>query len=156
MLLTSGSTAEPKLVVLSHRNILASTTSSILVNGYSADEISLNWLPLHHVGGLLRSIREVVMGCWQVQAGTEEVLRNPLLWLDWMDRYRVTLSWAPSFAFAMVVARREQLGRSRWDLRSVRSLYASAEPVVPSAMAAFRDLLGPCGLDRAALHVAWE
>jgi acyl-CoA synthetase (AMP-forming)/AMP-acid ligase II len=103
---TSGSTGTPKTIALTHANVAASVAASAHVNGYTPDDVSLNWLPLWHVGGLMRSIREVYIGCAQVQIATAWVRDDPLRWLDLVDAHRATLTWGPNAAFAAVVAQR--------------------------------------------------
>jgi acyl-CoA synthetase (AMP-forming)/AMP-acid ligase II len=153
LLLTSGSTGLPKGVMLSHRNVLSSIAGSAQVNGFTSRDISLNWLAMNHVGALMRSLREVYLGSRQVQARTHWVLEDPLRWLDWIERYRVTTTWAPNFAFGLI-AQRSIHGR-RWDLSSLRSLWTSGESIAPRMMERFLDLLAPSGLRISSLHTAW-
>jgi len=153
---TSGSTGTPKVVALTHANIIASVAASAYVNGYGAGDVSLNWLPLWHIGGLMRSIREVYVGCTQVHVPTSVVREDPLRWLDLIDEHRATLAWGTNTAFASVVAQRHELAsRRRWALDSIRSLYSSGEPAVPRTMHAFAEMLAPYGLRRDSLRVAW-
>jgi len=105
MMLTSGSTGAPKGVPLSHRNLLSRTLGSCTMNGLGPDLVSLNWMPLDHVAGLIYfHLRDVQLACRQIHVATELVLREPLLWLDLLDRYRVQITFAPNFAFGLVTA----------------------------------------------------
>lgn len=91
MLLTSGSTGTPETVKLSHQNILSSIAATSGVGGLTSEDVSLNWLPLDHPSPLIRCvIRMVYLGCQQLHAPTATVLQEPLIWFDWLDRYRVT------------------------------------------------------------------
>jgi acyl transferase domain-containing protein/acyl-CoA synthetase (AMP-forming)/AMP-acid ligase II/thioesterase domain-containing protein len=153
---TSGSTGSPKVVALTHRNIITSVAASAFVNDYNADDVSLNWLPLWHIGALMRSIREVYVGCTQVQVPTSVVREDPLRWLDLIDEHRATIAWGTNTAFGSVVAQRHELSaRRRWSLDCVRSFYSSGEPAMPRTMDAFAELLAQYGLRRDALRVAW-
>jgi acyl-CoA synthetase (AMP-forming)/AMP-acid ligase II/thioesterase domain-containing protein/acyl carrier protein len=155
-LLTSGSTGIPKIALLTQRNILSSVCGSACVNGFSPREISLNWLPMNHVGALMRSIREVAVGCTQIQATTRCVMANPLIWLDYIDRYRVTTTWAPNFCFGLIVERASDLPTcGRWDFTPLRSMWSSGEAVLPAIMKKFHKLLAPFGLSVEAIHTAW-
>lgn len=155
LLLTSGSTGAPKGVTLSHRNLLSSVLGSAHVNRFSSEEVSLNWLPLSHIGALMRSLREVVLGATQIQMKTREVLEDPLRWLDAMDRFRVTTSWAPNFAFSLVVEQGDRLRGRSWDFSPLRSLWTSGESIAPTMMRRFQELLEPYGLTLGDLHTAW-
>jgi len=153
---TSGSTGEPKFVPLTAANIAASIAASAYVNGYRDDDTSLNALPLCHIGGLMRTIRDTYIGCVQVQASPSIVREDPLRWLDLMDEHRATLAWGPNAAFASVVAQRHELpSRRRWALDSLRSVYSSGEPVVPQTMHGFAGMLEPYGFRADSLRVAW-
>ena len=64
LLLTSGSTGMPKAVMLNHRNMIARSAGTSQKHGYTADEVSLNWFPLDHVGGIVMfHLRDVYLGC---------------------------------------------------------------------------------------------
>lgn len=156
MLLTSGSTGDAKLVVLTHANVIASVVASAWVNGVTGADVSLNWLPLCHVGGLMRSIRETYAGCRQVQVPTQLVRVDPLHWLDLLDETESTMTWAAPSAFASVVHRRSELSSRRcWRLDRLRSVYASGEMVNRSVMRTFAAMFEPYGLSRHAMHAAW-
>jgi len=79
MLLTSGSTGVPKMVQQTHRSLLAWATSVADACGFTPADVSLNWMPLDHVGGLVMfHLRDLVLGCGQLHAPTEAVLQEPL------------------------------------------------------------------------------
>ena len=156
LIFTSGSTGRPKGVMLSHRNILCNISSSAQINHVSSSDISLNWLYLDHVGSLVRCcIRDIYVGCQQIHAPAELVLENPLRWLDWIDRYRVTYAWAPNFALGLVNAQAAALQRQSWDLSCLKSLLSVAEAIVPQTAKRFLELLAPYGLSVEMMHSAW-
>ncbi|HTQ30719.1 MAG TPA: AMP-binding protein, partial [Opitutaceae bacterium] len=131
LLLTSGSTGLPKAVQLHHRNILARSAATAQRDGFDADDVSMNWMPLDHVGGLVMyHVRDVYLACAQIQASTELILQNPLAWLDYMNRYRVTITWAPNFAFGLVNDQAAEVARGRWDLSSMRFILNGGEAIV--------------------------
>jgi acyl-CoA synthetase (AMP-forming)/AMP-acid ligase II/acyl carrier protein len=80
---------------------------------------------------------------------TAAFVRRPLLWLDALQQYRGTLTAAPNFGQALVLARLERAARR--DLSSVRVLVNGAEPIAAETMTAFLDALGPHGLRRDAM-----
>lgn len=156
ILLTSGSTGMPKGVTLSHRNLISSIAGTSAKDGFTQDEVSLNWLPLDHPGPLIRCvIRVVYLGCQQIHAPTGLVLQNPLKWLDWIENYRVTITWAPNFAYALLSERSEQLRKGNWDLSSVRCFLNTAEPIVPKTAEKVLDLLKPYGLKPTVMNSSW-
>jgi amino acid adenylation domain-containing protein len=156
MLLTSGSTGIPKIVKLSHQNILHSIAATSQMAGFTSQDISLNWLPLDHPGPLIRCvIRMVYLGCQQIHAPTAMVLQEPLQWLDWLERYRVTTTWAPNFAFALLNDRATEIKKRHWNLTSLKSLLNTAEPIVPQTAIKLWELLSPYGLSKTAMHSSW-
>ena len=156
MLLTSGSTGVPKTVKLSHQNIISSIAATSQMAGFTSQDISLNWLPLDHPGPLIRCvIRMVYLGCQQLHAPTALVLQKPLRWLDWLDRYQVTTTWAPNFAFALLNDRAEEIQQGHWDLSAVKSFLNTAEPIVPQTAIKLWKLLQPHGLRKTAMHSSW-
>lgn len=155
-LLTSGSTGTPKCVHHTHRSIIARTYAAIDTNGFTADEVSLNWMPLDHVGGMVMfNVRDVVLRCEHVNVQTELVIRRPLAWLDLVDRFRVTNTWAPNFAFSLVNQCAAEIGLARWDLSCLVNICNAGEAVVPRTAWRFVDLLAPHGLPPDAMVPAW-
>lgn len=156
LLFTSGSTGMPKGVMLSHRNILSSVAGTSEMSNFTSQDVSLNWLPLDHPGPLVRCvIRTVFLGCQQIHTPTAAILADPLKWFDWIELYRVTSTWAPNFAFALVNDRADEIEKRRWDLSSVRSFLNTAEPIAPQTARRFLELMTPHGLATNAMHSSW-
>jgi len=156
LMLTSGSTGRPKAVRLSHRNLLARTLGSERLNGFQEDDVSLNWMPLDHVAGLIYfHIRDTYLGSRQIQIPTEAVLKDPLLWLSAIDRFRVTTTFAPNFAYGLVNDRLQEATVPEWDLSSVRFILNGAEAIVTRTARHFLRALEPYGLSPRCMHPAW-
>jgi amino acid adenylation domain-containing protein len=156
ILLTSGSTGLPRGVVQSHRAILTMSASASQMNGFSADDISLNWFPLDHVGGIVMSnIRDIFLTCQQIHAPTPAILQQPLTWLDLIDRHRVTITWAPNFAYGLINAHADEIQEGRWDLSSMRFLLNGGEAIVARTVRRFMSLLARCGLPATAMRPLW-
>ena len=156
LMLTSGSTGTPKAVMLSHRNILSRTAASQQLNGFSAADVSVNWMPLDHVAGLIYfHIRDVYLGCRQIHIPTSAILQDPLRWLDYLDEFRATVTFAPNFAFALVNDREREMAGRRWDLSRLRLVLNGAEAIVARTARKFLVLLGPHGLAPTSMHPAW-
>ncbi len=147
LLMTSGSTGVPKGVMLSARNLLVSAFGMAKVNRLSQEDITLNWMPLEHVASLVMfHFTEVYLGCQQIHVSNEIVLQNPLEWLDLCDRYRVTATWAPNFAYGLINERVEAISQPRWELSCLRWMGNGAEAVVGKTTRRFLELLAPHGL----------
>ncbi len=156
LLLTSGSTGKPKLVRQSHQAILARCQASWQHDGFTSDDISLNFLPLDHVGGLVMfHIRDIWTSCQQIQASMNLFLEDPLIWLDWIDKFRVTITWAPNFAFALINTQKDNLSGRHWDLHCLRFILNGGEKVVAAQAQKFIQLMNAFGLPHNAMRPAW-
>ncbi|MCA1695879.1 MAG: AMP-binding protein, partial [Actinobacteria bacterium] len=155
-LLTSGSTGVPKCVQHTNRSLLALIRAAAAANGFSSNDVGLNWIPLDHVGGIVMShLRDVVLGCRQVSANIETFLGRPTVLLDWIERYRVTNTWAPNFAFALVNEHEAEIAQGSWDLSSMRHICNGGEAVVAGVAHRFLRLLTPHELAHDAMYPAW-
>ena len=146
----------PKGVQLSNRNIISNIAAHVQKGWMQNDDIYLNWLPLYNPGPVLRTvIWTTYLGCDQVHGEVATVLGNPLKWLDWIEQYRVTITWAPNFAFALLNDLAAEIKQGSWDLSSVKYWLNTAEPIVPKTAQRFGELLQPHGLSIKAMHGAW-
>ena len=155
LMLTSGSTAKPRLVILTHRNLISSAISNAEANDLSSSDTSLNWMPMEHIGALAFHIRDVACGSRQIHTPTQYVLEEPLRWLDLMQQYAVTVCWAPNFAYGLInqhLAKRQTGG---WDLTSVRSLLNGSEAIVPRTAGQFLSQLRRYGLSSSCMVPCW-
>ncbi|HEU5078477.1 MAG TPA: SDR family NAD(P)-dependent oxidoreductase [Opitutaceae bacterium] len=156
LLLTSGSTGTPKAVQLTHRNILGRSAATAQMNAFNEHDISLNWMPLDHVGGLVMfHVHDVCIGCRQLQLRPDYILSDPLRWLDWMHNYKVSITWAPNFAFGLVNDQLEDQNPRRWQLGSLRFILNGGEAIVSKTARRFIELLVPHGLPPTAMRPAW-
>ena len=156
MMLTSGSTGLPKGVMLSHKNLIARCAGTQQLHNFSTEDVSLSWMPLDHVASLIYfHLRDVFIGCQQIHVATPFILQNPLRWLDLIHRYRVTLTFAPNFAFGLVNEREREISRRGWDLSSVRYFLNGGESIAPKTARKFVQILGRHGLRQNVMRPAW-
>ncbi|MGC3003931.1 AMP-binding protein, partial [Streptomyces sp. G35A] len=156
MLMTSGSTGLPKAVRLTHRNVLTRSAATEQLNGLGAADVSLNWIPLDHVTGVVMfHLRDVYLGCRQIHAPTSWILQDPLRWMDLADRHRVTVTWAPNFAFGLLAEQADRFADRTWDLSPMRLVMNAGEVVVAAAARRFLHTLKPFGLPQDVMHPGW-
>ncbi|WP_216589498.1 SDR family NAD(P)-dependent oxidoreductase [Streptomyces brasiliscabiei] len=154
-LLTSGSTGVPKCVQHTNASVAAREWAVIQARGYTAEDVSLIWMPLDHVTMVYYNVRDVFLRCEHVNGRIDDVLGDPLLWLDWIERYGVTNTWAPNFAYNLVNECAEEIGRRRFDLSRMREFVNAGEPVVAGTSHRFLELLAPHGLRADAMVPCW-
>ncbi|MEU9979024.1 amino acid adenylation domain-containing protein [Streptomyces sp. NPDC051014] len=156
LLMTSGSTGLPKAVRVTHHGVLTRSAATAAVNRLDEHDISLNWIPLDHVTGVVMfHLRDVYLGCRQVHAPTSWVLQDPLRWADLADRHRVTVTWAPNFAFGLLADQAHRFEGRAWDLSPVRLVMNAGEVVVGAAARRFLRVLRPFGLPQDVMHPGW-
>ena len=150
---TSGSTALPKGVMLSHGNLLANLRA--IRNNFHSHPRSVGciWLPPYHDMGLIGGILQPLYAGFPVylMSPLAFVLR-PRKWLEAITRFRATISGGPNFAFELCVARIKPEEMAQLDLRSWEVAFCGAEPIRAATLAAFQAKLGPVGLSPRALH----
>jgi fatty-acyl-CoA synthase len=146
---TSGSTAAPKGVVVTHRSLLANG-SAIVGEGLQTDpavDKGVSWLPLYHDMGLIGFVLAPLINRTPVvYLPTLTFVKRPTLWMDVIHRHRGTMTFAPNFAFARVAKRATDADLLRWDLSCVRVVGCGAEPINAATLRTFVDRLGRAGL----------
>lgn len=156
LLFTSGSSGVPKGVSLSHRNLLAMAAGTAAANSLGSKDVTLNWLKLDHVGAIaFLHVLPVFLASCQVHVATPYILEAPLRWLDLLARHRVSVSWAPNFAFDLINQRLEKTDSAGWDLSRVRMLVSAGEPIRPSVLNRFWRRLAAFGLSPRAICPAF-
>ncbi len=150
---SSGSTSEPKGVMLTHGNLIANTQGSTAVDRFSDQDVTLSWMPLTHDMGLI--------GFYLMQFAnrvhihlmpTELFVRRPLLWLQVASKKRVTITCSPNFGYRHFL---KVLGGRRLDdvdLSAIRLIYNGAEPISVDLCNEFMSALAYTGLKRQAMY----
>ncbi|MBN2799864.1 MAG: fatty acyl-AMP ligase [Deltaproteobacteria bacterium] len=155
---TSGSTSDPKGVMVSHANLIANIQGSSTVMGLqSGRDVAVSWLPLYHDMGLIGFvITSVVWGIDAVFIPTVRFLFKPTVWMEAMHRHKGTATFAPNFAYALITRRARPQDLEQWDLSHVRLFGCGAEPIHPETMAEFTDKFHThCGMPEEAIMPAY-
>lgn len=156
MFLTSGSTGAAKGVVQSHAAMLAMADATIQMNGFTAEDVTLNWMSLDHAGSLVfLGVMPLALGATQVHVPIDYVLKEPTRWLDLIESWRASITWAPNFVFSLMLDRQQQLSSRSWDLSCMRFMVNAGEAVVSATARRFLTLLQPFGLPESALRPAF-
>ena len=146
---TSGSTARPKGVMVTHANVVANARACLGPHGLNIndDDITVSWLPLYHDMGLGFVFASLIGDLPAVFLPTASFARTPRIWLEALQRYRGTITYAPNFAYQLVTKRLRDKDLDALDLRHVRVAGCGAEPIRASALLDFAQRLGPTGFD---------
>jgi fatty-acyl-CoA synthase len=143
---TSGSTGEPKGVLLSHANIMANIRAIARGIAIGPDDVAVSWLPLYHDMGLIGSwLATLSFGIPIVILSPLAFLARPARWLWALHAHRGTLSAAPNFAFELCVRRVADEEIRGLDLSAWRAAFNGAEPVSPDTMERFTRRFAPYG-----------
>ena len=149
---TSGSTGEPKGVVLTHANLLANLRAMWRASKVSRDDTFVSWLPLYHDMGLIGAcLGALVLGFHLVLMSPLAFLARPARWLEAIHRHRGTVSAAPNFAYELCLSKLTDADLDGLDLSSWRLAFNGAEPVSPDTLERFAARFARCGLQREAL-----
>ena len=149
---TSGSTGNPKGVVLTHANLLANIRAMGQAVGATTHDVFVSWLPLYHDMGLIGAwLGSLYHGFPLVIMSPLAFLSRPQRWLWAIHRHRGTLSAAPNFAYELCLRKIEDVDIEGLDLSSWRYAFNGAEPVSPDTITAFRDRFAAYGLRAGAI-----
>ncbi|HER62984.1 MAG TPA: acyl-phosphate glycerol 3-phosphate acyltransferase [Desulfobacteraceae bacterium] len=132
---TSGSTGDPKGVVLTHANLLANIRAMGRVTKVSSKDVFVSWLPLYHDMGLIGAwLGSLYFGCRLVIMPPLSFLARPERWLWAIHKHRGTMSASPNFGYELCYRRIRDKDIEGVDLRSWRLAFNGAEPVTPEAI----------------------
>jgi acyl-CoA synthetase (AMP-forming)/AMP-acid ligase II len=148
---TSGSTAAPKGVMVTHGNLLANVRAISAVVGTDPDFRAIGWLPLIHDMGLVGLV------CQTLYAGASclltpplEFIKRPHRWLELIGEHQIQGTAAPNFAFDLCVRAVQDAQVETMDLSSLRVAINGAEPIRAGTLDAFGKKFAPAGFARSA------
>lgn len=144
---TSGSTAEPKGVVVTHGSLEHNIDLIAEPFGMvAADVLGLSWLPPFHDLGLIGNLLAAVdHGVTEVIMTPQAFLSDPLGWLRAISHFRATSSAAPNFAYELCATRATPAMVASLDLSCWQTAFNGAEPIRPATLEKFARTFAPCG-----------
>lgn len=151
---TSGSTSDPKGVIVTHKAILHNCD---LTADYETP-VTVSWLPQHHDMGLIGYYIYTLLGGGTTYGfAPATFIQRPALWLETISKQQAIASSAPNFAFDLCLDERRvpQKVLDGLDLSSLKFLMAAAEPIKVDTYRRFVQRFEPCGLDRKSFFVAY-
>jgi acyl-CoA synthetase (AMP-forming)/AMP-acid ligase II len=143
---TSGSTAAPRGVMVTHGNLLHNLANINYVQENDSDSVSVSWLPVIHDMGLIEGVLEPAYAGYPAYLMSPATfLQRPIRWLRAITKYRATNSGGPNFAYDLCARKVSAEQRASLDLSSWRVAYNGAEPIRSETLTAFARTFGDCG-----------
>jgi fatty-acyl-CoA synthase len=148
---TSGSTAAPKGVALTHANLMASLHAIQVGIELTDADVNGQWLPLHHDMGLVGMLAGTLAGVTHHLTSPTTFIRNPARWLLEFSRYRGTIYAGPSFSYASMLRKVTDGQLAELDLRSWRVAFNGAEVIDADVLERFAERFGSVGFARSTM-----
>jgi len=149
---SSGSTSEPKGIVLTHRNVVANCRGTKLAAGFNERDVALSWMPLTHDMGLIG--KHIFMFANRIEnhlMSTELFIRRPLLWPKFASERHATILSSPNFGYRHFLKVLGDRALEGVDLSAVRLIFNGAEPISVELCDEFMDRMAPYQLARTAM-----
>lgn len=152
---SSGSTGDPKGVVLTHNNLLKNI-SAIKHNAEITETDSmLSWMPLTHDMGLIGiHMTGVLAGINQCILPTDLFVRRPLIWMEKANEHKSTLLYSPNFGFKHFLNFLKNNYKT-WDLSNIRLIFNGAEPISHKLCNEFTDVLSNYGMQKNTMYTVY-
>ena len=146
---TSGSTGNPKGVMVSHGNLIDNLEAAVRRFGIGASSRGVTWLPPYHDMGLVAgTLQPVYSACVTTVLSPMHAIQRPVRWLKAIQRTRATISGGPPFGYDHCVAAIDEPLRHELDLTSWDCAFVGAEPVRFDMLERFARAFSPCGFQR--------
>ena len=143
---TSGSTASPRGVMVTHRNLLHNLAKTAADGRYGHDSVSVSWLPVNHDMGLINGVLQPAFSGFHARLmAPAAFLQRPARWLHAVSRSGATHSGGPNFAYDLCTRRVPEEDCAALDLSCWRVAYSGSEPVRRSTLERFHRRFGARG-----------
>ncbi len=150
---TSGSTGNPKGVVLTHGNLLHNAALVHHAVEHAPGDSYVSWLPIFHDMGFMAGVLQPLYGglpCFQMSPAA--FLEQPIRWLKAISKFRATTSGGPNFSYELCVRKVTQAERAQLDLSSWSVAFNGAEPVRAETMQRFAEVFAESGFRGTAFY----
>ena len=153
---TSGSTGDPRGVMVSHGNLLHHAQQMRISMDQHSGDVFVSWLPLFHDMGLIgQLLQSLLLGATLVLMPPASFLQRPVRWLQALHRYRGSVSYAPNFAYELCANAVDRQAAQALDLSAWRIALNGAEPVQADTLRRFGECFAPARLRPEALMVGY-
>ncbi len=150
---TSGSTATPKGVMLTHANLLFNERLIQKMFQQTEKSIVVGWLPLYHDMGLIGSVLQPIYnGSSCILMPPTAFLQQPVRWLQTISRYQATTSGGPNFAYELCARKIDEEQKATLDLSTWSVAFNGAEPIRAESIEHFTTAFGACGFSAKAFR----
>jgi acyl-CoA synthetase (AMP-forming)/AMP-acid ligase II len=150
---TSGSTGNPKGVMVSHGNLMHN--EALIHVGFEprGARVGMSWLPAYHDMGLIGGLLQPLFGGFRcILMSSVAFMQWPFRWLQAISRYRVTISGGPNLAYDLCVRKISPEQRATLDLSCWSVAFSGAEPVRAESLELFTQTFADCGFRAEALY----
>lgn len=145
---TSGSTATPKGVIVTHGNIAANERLIQRCFAFDQSSVMVSWLPMFHDMGLIGGVlAPLFVGFPSILMAPNTFLREPLKWLQAISTYRATCTGSPNFGYDLCIRKITSEQKKTLDLSSLTIAYNGAEPVRAETLQRFSRSFEECGFN---------
>jgi acyl-CoA synthetase (AMP-forming)/AMP-acid ligase II len=153
---TSGSTSDPKGVMLTHGNLMANL--EMIRHGFALNEtfVGVIWLPPYHDMGLIGGIlAPLYVGAPCNYLSPLDFLQRPMRWLNAISKYGATVSGGPNFAYDLVARKATPQQKAALDLSKWEVAFNGAEPVRKETIERFSEAFAECGFRKEAFYTCY-
>jgi acyl-CoA synthetase (AMP-forming)/AMP-acid ligase II len=150
---TSGSTGQPKGVMITHGNVLHNSEVIYQSFRHHPQTRILMWLPMFHDMGLVGGVMQpLYTGLPAILMSPIALAQQPFLWLEAISKYKITTSGGPNFAYDLLCQKITDEQRANLDLSHWSVAFSGAEPVRAETLGKFAELYEPCGFRKEAFY----
>ena len=153
---SSGSTGDPKGVVLTHKNLVTNLNGIIECSAFDETDSFFGWMPLTHDMGIIGfHLTPLFVNIDQYIMPTELFVRRPNLWLEKVSEKKTTIIASPNFGYKHVLKRFKPENQQGLDLSPVRLIFNGAEPISADLCREFNTVMKPFGLSDTAMFTVY-